>query len=40
MAAYSGPASAYSAIGRAHTATFKWLNDQGGVGGRKVNFIS
>ena len=40
MAAYSGPASAYSATGRAHTATFKWLNDQGGVGGRKVNFIS
>jgi branched-chain amino acid transport system substrate-binding protein len=40
MAAYSGPASAYSAIGRAHTATFRWLNDQGGVAGRKVNFIS
>jgi branched-chain amino acid transport system substrate-binding protein len=40
MAAYSGPASAYSAIGRAHTATFRWLNDEGGVNGRKVNFIS
>ena len=40
LAAYSGPASAYSAIGRAHSATFNWLNDQGGVGGRKVNFIS
>ena len=40
MAAYSGPASAYGAIGRAHTATFQWLNDQGGVGGRKVKFIS
>lgn len=40
MAAYSGPASAYGVIGRAHTATFHWLNDQGGVGGRKVNFIS
>jgi branched-chain amino acid transport system substrate-binding protein len=40
FAAYSGPASAYGAIGRAHTATFQWLNDQGGVGGRKVKFLS
>jgi branched-chain amino acid transport system substrate-binding protein len=39
-AAYSGPASAYGAIGRAHAATFQWLNDQGGVGGRKVKFLS
>ena len=39
-AAYSGPASAYGVIGRAHTATFKWLNDEGGVGGRKIDFIS
>ena len=37
---YSGPASAYGAIGRGLTAYFKRLNDQGGVAGRKVNFIS
>ena len=35
MAAYSGPASAYSAIGRAHTATFRWLNDQGASAGAR-----
>ncbi len=39
-AAYSGPASAYGAIGRAHTATWQWFNDQGGVAGRKVKFFS
>lgn len=39
-AAYSGPASAYGVIGRAHTATFQWFNDQGGIAGRKVKFIS
>ena len=39
-AAYSGPASAYGAIGRAHTATWNWFNEQGGVNGRKVKFLS
>lgn len=39
-AAYSGPASAYGAIGRAHTATWQWFNDQGGIAGRKVKFLS
>lgn len=39
-AAYSGPASAYGAIGRAHAATWQWFNDQGGVNGRKVKFLS
>lgn len=39
-AAYSGPASAYGAIGRAHTATWQWFNDQGGIAGRKVKFFS
>ncbi len=38
--AYSGPASAYGAIGRGLTAYFKRVNDQGGVAGRKINFIS
>ena len=37
---YSGPASAYGAIGHGHVAFFKRLNEQGGVGGRKVNFIT
>jgi len=37
---YSGPASAYGVIGHAHTAFFKMLNEQGGVAGRKVKFIS
>ena len=37
---YSGPASAYGAIGRAQTAYFKSLNDRGGINGRKINFIS
>ena len=39
-AAYSGPASAYGVIGKAHAATFQWFNDQGGAGGRKVKFLS
>jgi branched-chain amino acid transport system substrate-binding protein len=39
-AAYSGPASAYGVIGRAHTATWNWFNEQGGVNGRKVKFLS
>jgi branched-chain amino acid transport system substrate-binding protein len=38
--AYSGPASAYGVIGKTETAYFKMLNDQGGINGRKVDFIS
>ena len=38
--AYSGPASAYGAIGRGLTAFFKRVNDQGGIAGRRINFIS
>jgi ABC-type branched-subunit amino acid transport system substrate-binding protein len=37
---YSGPASAYGTIGRAEAAYFKMVNDNGGINGRKVNFIS
>jgi branched-chain amino acid transport system substrate-binding protein len=38
--AYSGNASAYGVIGHSHSAFFKRVNDQGGVGGRKINFIT
>ncbi|HWI38887.1 MAG TPA: ABC transporter substrate-binding protein [Burkholderiales bacterium] len=37
---YSGPASAYGQIGKAIAAYFKMVNDQGGVNGRMINFIS
>jgi branched-chain amino acid transport system substrate-binding protein len=37
---FSGPASSYSNIGRGDIAFFKMVNDQGGVGGRKINFIA
>ena len=37
---YSGPASAYGVIGRAATAYFKMINEQGGINGRKINLIS
>ena len=37
---YSGPASAYGAIGKAIGAYFKKINDEGGVNGRKINFVS
>jgi len=37
---YSGPASAYSVIGKAISAYFKELNTQGGINGRTIEFIS
>jgi branched-chain amino acid transport system substrate-binding protein len=37
---YSGNASAYGVNGRAASAFFRMLNDQGGINGRKVNYIS
>jgi branched-chain amino acid transport system substrate-binding protein len=37
---YSGPASAYGVIGKAEAAYFAMINEQGGINGRKINFIS
>jgi branched-chain amino acid transport system substrate-binding protein len=37
---YSGPASAYAAIGKTEAAYFGMINEQGGINGRKINFIS
>jgi len=37
---YSGPASAYGVIGKVEEAYFKMINDQGGINGRKINYIS
>jgi branched-chain amino acid transport system substrate-binding protein len=37
---YSGPASAYGAIGKSDAAYLAMINDQGGINGRKINFIS
>jgi ABC-type branched-subunit amino acid transport system substrate-binding protein len=35
-----GPASAYGVVGKAMEGYFKKINDEGGINGRKVNFIS
>ena len=38
---YSGPASAYGTIAQAAmAAVFQMVNEQGGIAGRKINFIS
>src|SRR4030088_70254 len=37
---YSGPASAYGVIGKTEEAYFKKINADGGINGRKINFIS
>jgi branched-chain amino acid transport system substrate-binding protein len=37
---YSGPASSYSPVPKSMAAWCKMVNDQGGVNGRKINFIS
>ena len=39
-APYSGPASAYGTIARAQAAYFAKINAEGGIHGRKINFIS
>jgi len=38
--AYSGPASAYGVIGKTEQAYFNKINAEGGINGRKINFIS
>jgi len=38
--AYSGPASSYGVIGKIETAYFNKINAEGGINGRKINFIS
>ena len=37
---YSGPASAYGVIGKTEQAYFDKVNAEGGINGRKINFIS
>jgi len=37
---YSGPASAYGIIGKTEEAYFKMINENGGIKGRKIKFIS
>ena len=38
--AYSGPVSSLGIIGKIEAAYFQKINDEGGVNGRKINFIS
>lgn len=37
---FSGPAAAYGTIGKVVEAYFNMINDQGGVNGRKINFVT
>ena len=37
---FSGPASAYSVVGKTEAAYFRMLNDKGGINGRKIEMIS
>ena len=37
---YTGPAASYGIIGKTIAAYFNSINDQGGINGRKINFIS
>ena len=37
---YSGPASAYGAIGKSEAAYFNKINAEGGINGRKITFIT
>jgi len=37
---YSGPASAWGTVGKSEAAYFSMINDQGGINGRKIKFMS
>src|SRR6201986_2811717 len=37
---YSGPTSAYGVIGKTIQAYWKSVNDEGGINGRKINFLT
>src|SRR3978361_2560726 len=37
---YSGPGSSYATIGKTEEAYFKKINSEGGINGRKINFVS
>ncbi|WP_454624497.1 ABC transporter substrate-binding protein [Bradyrhizobium cenepequi] len=37
---YSGPASAYGVIGKTEAAYFSKINAEGGINGRKINFVT
>ena len=37
---YSGPASSYGVLGKLESAFFGMVNEQGGVAGHKINYIS
>src|SRR6202051_2313837 len=37
---YSGPASAYATIGKTEAAYFNKINSEGGINGRKIDFVS
>ena len=37
---YSGPASAYGVIGKTEARFFAMINEEGGINGRKITFLS
>src|SRR3978361_1044452 len=37
---YSGPVSAFGALGKGEAGYFKMVNERGGLNGRKINLIS
>ncbi len=39
-APYSGPASSLGVVGKSMAAYFQKINDEGGINGRKINFVS